>query len=747
MRQSVSQIGYLMILSLWALACNKEPAPDSVPADKPKKEVVLNVDVIAPPAIQEQWTESIGLAQKAIALAQNRVDNPVILNLRYHNEDTEDLDVLGYALTHPEAGADTCHAVVGPYYSYNAQHILRYARENRLPVLMPTCASVELQRIYSKETFAWFFTESDITQCEIMIGAARAVGATDVAMIYSDDTYGQSFKDWFAFYATEQEIHMAAEVPQAYAQGTNIRPFLEAASESAQGDKVFVIVALSNAGLYEEVCRELMDFPHLYPICADDCYESRIIESWRDSHTFYLGVTPVGSMNHGYPQSYQEIYGRLPYRGEAQIYDALCLLALGKTHQQVNGDRCLINGKQVEYLQSPYTIGLTDHMRSLVASTEGELTQWDAAGLTTAFTAIRAGKPVSLTGATGRLDFAQGNYTSILNTTYMLWAMGEGAEKVEPVCYLSTGGSNTEASVTAMWERDKHWEQVFSDTPVDHELGPVESRWAVVVSPSTTWSNYRHQADAFAMYQLLRRSGYDDDHIVLIVEDNLYNDPRNVYPGQIFVERGGGAAGDAGIMGEDVRKNAVVDYHFSDLELEDLADIMTGKSSERLPHVIRPDAASNIFFFWSGHGGQREGPLWGDEDAVKYFGKQRIRDIVKTMQEQDMYRRMFFAIETCYSGRWGEALKDIPDILVLTAANSYEPSKADVHSRELGVYLSNAFARTFRDCIVADNQITIYDLYKELAKTTNGSHVSIYNHAQYGSVYTENMEDYFLWRE
>lgn len=734
-----------LIVSLGALSCNK--TPDPLPVEPVRNEVVLNVDVIAPQAIKEQWTESIGLAQKAIALAQNRVDNPVRLNLRYHNEETEDLDALGYALTHPEEGADTCHAVVGPYYSYNAQHILRYARENRLPVLMPTCTSVELQRIYAQETYAWFFTESDITQCEIMIGAARAVGATDVAMVYSNDTYGQSFKDWFAFYATEQEIHMAVEAPLTYAKGQDLRPFLQEASEAAQGEKVFLLIALSDASLYEEVCRQLVDFPHIYPICADDCYESRFINSWDDRHTFYLGVTPVGSMNLGYPQSYKELYGRLPYRGEAQVYDALCLLALGKTHQMVNGERCLIDGKQVEYLQSPYTIGLTDHMRSLVASTEGEATQWDAAGLTTAFTQIRAGKPVSLSGATGHLTFAQGNYTSILNTTYMLWSMGDGADKVEPVCYLSAAGSNTEASVTAMWERDKQWEQVFNDTPVDHDLGPITSRWAVVLSPSTTWSNYRHQADAFAMYQLLRRSGYEDDHIVLIVEDNLYDNPRNIYPGQIFVERGGGADGDAGIMGEDVRKGAVVDYHFTDLKPDDVASIMTGQSSERLPQVIHPDEGSNIFFFWSGHGGDKEGPLWGDEDARDYFGKQRIKDIVTALHEQNKYRRMFFAIETCYSGRWGEALRGIPDVLVLTAANPYESSKADVHSRELGVYLSNAFARTFRDCIVADNRITIYDLYKELASTTNGSHVSIYNHAQYGSVYTENMEDYFLWRE
>ena len=746
MKQGMMDILLLLALGIGIFSCSK--GPDPLTGENTPQEVILNVDVILPQEIMDQWTESMEMAQNAIALAQSRVSNPVRLNLRYHNEDTEDLDVLGYALTHPKAGEDTCHAIIGPYYSHNAQHLLRYARSERLPVLMPTCTSVELQRIYSKETYAWFFTESDITQCEIMIGAARAVGATDVAMVCSNDTYGQSFKDWFAFYATEQEVHMAVEVPYCYTRGSDLRPFLQQAEAGAQGQKVFVLVAMLDPDLYEEICSQLVDFPHLYPICADACYESRVINAWQDRRSFYLGVTPVGSMNLGYPQSYKELHGRLPYRGEAQVYDALCLLALGQMHRMVNGDRCLIDGKQVQYLQSPYTIGLTDHMRSVVASKEGEATQWDAAGLTRAFSEIRAGRTVALSGATGKLDFAKDSYTSALNTTYMLWAMGQDADSVEPVCYLSAEGSNTEASVTAMWERDKQWEQKFNDdTPVDHDLGPIGSRWAVVVSPSTTWSNYRHQADAFAMYQLLRHSGYDDDHIVLIVEDNLYDHPRNVYPGQIFVERGGGEAGEAGIMGEDVRKDAVVDYHFTDLKPEDLADIMTGKSSERLPYVIRPDAASNIFFFWSGHGGEREGPLWGDEDAVKYFGKQRIKSIVTSMQEQNQYRRMFFAIETCYSGRWGEALSGIPDVLVLTAANPYEPSKADVHSRELGVYLSNAFARTFRDCIVENNQITIYDLYKELAKTTNGSHVSIYNHAQYGSVYTETMEDYFLWRE
>jgi glycosylphosphatidylinositol transamidase (GPIT) subunit GPI8 len=281
-------------------------------------------------------------------------------------------------------------------------------------------------------------------------------------------------------------------------------------------------------------------------------------------------------------------------------------------------------------------------------------------------------------------------------------------------------------------------------------LPELTDRWAVVVSPSTTWSNYRHQADAFAMYQTLRHHGYDDDHIVLIVEDNLADNPLNPYPGQIFVERSSDPAAEDDIfINDDVRWHAVVDYHFSDLKPEDLSDIMMGRSSDRLPHVIHPTATSNVFFFWSGHGGSREGPLWGNEDANLYFGKQRINDLVWEMYggangspEQRHYRRMMLAVETCYSGRWGEALDGIPDVLVLTAANAIESSKADVHDRDLGVYLSNAFSRTFRRTVEAKPNITIYDLYRELFKTTQGSHVSIYNQKQYGSVYTENMGEF-----
>jgi len=76
------------------------------------------------------------------------------------------------------------------------------------------------------------------------------------------------------------------------------------------------------------------------------------------------------------------------------------------------------------------------------------------------------------------------------------------------------------------------------------------------------------------------------------------------------------------------------------------------------------------------------------------------------------------------------------------AASPYESSKADVHDKDLGVYLSNAFTRTFRRQVVANPKISVYDLYKELALTTVGSHVSIYNNANYGSIYTQTLAEY-----
>ena len=737
--------------------CTSDDKTEEVVPPTPSEVITLNVDVVLPTDIRAEWQPTIDWALANIHAAQQLQSREVQLNLRYHDEDTENIDALAYQLTHPEEGADTCHAIIGPYHSDHATDILRYAGRTRLPVIMPTCTSSELQRSNARNTYAWFLTESDVTQCEMMVTGAAKMADVDVALIYSNDSYGQSFHDWFGYYATERQLHVAGEGIVAYKNGMDLTSFLDGAAADSKNKRLVICVALSDVADYKRVTDQVHQWYNkavaadgdlqVQVILSDTALDEKVIQ---DANMWFVyGLSPTASPGYGFPQSFEARFKQTLKNGEARIYDALTILALGAAHQSVKGEDCTVAGRQVAYNEKPYGPTLTDHMRSVVASDEGASCGWDADGLSRAFSEIASGRSINLTGASGSLKFDNETYTKVLGTDYMFWRVddSQGKRMAKPILHISTESSNTSASTTVLWELDKMWTPEYADVPVDHNLPAVSDRWAVVVSPSTSWSNYRHQADAFAMYQTLRHHGYDDDHIVLIVEDNLANDSRNPFAGQIFVERSSDpAAASDQFMNDDVRKNAVVDYHFSDLQPADLADIMMGKKSDRLPQVISPTASSDVFFFWSGHGGSREGPLWGNEDAYEYFGKDRIRDIVAEMAGNNggsrMYRRMMFAIETCFSGHWGEALMGQPDVLVLTAANAKESSKADVHDRDLGVYLSNAFARTFRRLIGGNNEISIYDLYRELFRTTKGSHVTIYNQQEYGSVYSEKMNEF-----
>lgn len=81
-------------------------------------------------------------------------------------------------------------------------------------------------------------------------------------------------------------------------------------------------------------------------------------------------------------------------------------------------------------------------------------------------------------------------------------------------------------------------------------------------------------------------------------------------------------------------------------------------------------------------------------------------------------------------------------MLVITAANPYETSHADVWSETVGVYLSNGFTQGFLDTVYKDRNVTLRDLYYSIARTTAGSHVMLYNADSYGSVYSNMMSDF-----
>jgi hypothetical protein len=122
----------------------------------------------------------------------------------------------------------------------------------------------------------------------------------------------------------------------------------------------------------------------------------------------------------GFTATYKSRFGKIPSYGAAQVYDALTLIALGAAYQVASPNECIIDDMPVVYKERPYEAGLTDYMRSVVASWEGPNTTWDKAGLATAFKYLFQNKPIQVSGATGTLDFDNLYNTSILQTTYEL---------------------------------------------------------------------------------------------------------------------------------------------------------------------------------------------------------------------------------------------------------------------------------------------------------------------------------------
>ena len=351
-----------------------------------------------------------------------------------------------------------------------------------------------------------------------------------------------------------------------------------------------------------------------------------------------------------------------------------------------------------------------------------------AEGMGNYISALAAGKHPDLRGVSGTLEFDKTVYTNVLSSTYYSYMVYGG--KYIILDYISNSSAAHTSSSMANWNWKSTHAQEFEDKDYSGLIYPPQrSKWALLVAPASGWDNYRHQADVFCMYQLLKKNGYTDDHIVLIAEDDITNHANNPQKGYVAVSIGG----------ENVRKDVVIDYHPSDLNPEDIKSILCGERSDKLKHVIEADYTDNVFVFWSGHGspGQFE---W--LDRKNGFTRDMAKAAFKAASEKKCYRKMMCLIEACYAGSVMDAVNGLPGILAITASGANETSKADVRNNDLHTWMSNRFTLTFMDCIKENPKMGMRDLYYKLFTNTVGSHVTLFNADYYGSLYKNNIGEF-----
>lgn len=680
----------LLLLLLLTAACRPEGFRT------PEHTETRTIAVVLPMqnGLAAHWQRTAGLYRDELERAQAGYERKIAVRVEFYDEDTEDIPALLSAL----GKRDDIDAIIGGLRSRNAAQMASECQWSG-KTLFTLATAEEVIRAHSQFGLLWAMTETDITQCEVLLSRALAYGAKSVALVCSgDDAYGKTFLDWFAFQAQEFRLKITGVFP--YSDG-NITETTREASRS--GADVLLCVPTEIADIAP--MQEGLENPMQIALFSDTAFGANVPEVLGSAAEGIEGIAYIANPETGFDVAYRTCFDAAPTLGEAQFYDALLLAGYGFYYRMLQPD-----------------LSLRQALRTVVDGRDPMTTGWTADGMDAVFSALRSGGAPDISGASGSLDFDADVYTGVLSTTYCHYKVYNGQYII--LDYVRGDGSNRTGSSTAGWNWKADNMQHFDDR-IEVLYPGLNERWALLVAGSDRWEDYRFQADVLAMYRLLKDAGYDDDHIVLIMEDNIAYHERNPEPGVVRVSP------DGPNLYEDVQR----DYRLSEISWRDIPDILCGRSSERLPSVIRARDTDNIFVFWSGHG-LPDTLCWGYSPVG--LGAQDVREMFAAAT----FRKAVCFFETCYSGSVAAPCTGIPGLLFFTATNEYEPSKADVFDPEMDLWLSNRFTRILRETLAGNPAVSLRELYYTLFKSTLGSHVMVYNNDLYGNMFTETMEEF-----
>ena len=673
----------------------------------------------------ERWQRTAQWALENIAEAQRGLADRVELQLTFKDQDADDIEQYMQQI----AEDSTIVAIVGPSTSLRAEQMaiqLGKRKNFNKPMITPSATWVQYQRKFANVPYVWNLAESDITELEVIISEIASLHATDsltVELLAQHDTSASDerndYLEWFSFIAEEYGLTVSGV--HLYKNTADLHNTVrEICGPEYEKNRKILVYAPSveddaiafdrEIGLYRdelEAQKMVCFMPH--KIYCSDGFVSNLIAT-TVTNMDYEGVDLFASPEVGFIQAYHQRFKEELVNGEAQFYDALCLVAYAAALKLSNS-------------QIVKSSNINDAILAVVDGRDGQGGSWLPADMARNFELLSRGRTPDIEGVSGSWTFDKETHSSVIGSTYRRWRIFDGQYVTTE--YVSSEGSKRTSSSKTMWDWTASHMQTFSTEEGSGLSYPaLDDRWALLIAASKGWTNYRFQSDVFAMYQILRQHGYTDDHIVLICEDDVARHANNPHPGELRISD----------KGENVYDAASIDYRLSTLMPDDIGAILQGRASDRLPQVLHPDDDDNVFVFWSSHGS----PGSMDFGGTQRMFYQTVRDIL----ESTPHRKLLFTIEACYSGGLGEYCQGLPGTLFITAANPYETSHADVWSDDVGVYLSNGFTRGFQEAIAQNPAISLRDLYYTLAAHTTGSHVKVYNVPHFGSVYSNTMAEF-----
>jgi len=194
------------------------------------------------------------------------------------------------------------------------------------------------------------------------------------------------------------------------------------------------------------------------------------------------------------------------------------------------------------------------------------------------------------------------------------------------------------------------------------KTGNHTSNVAVLVSSSRYWFNYRHVTNALSIYHLLKRGGYSDDNIVLMLADDIPCNMRNPFRGQIF------SRGARNGYGQDLMQGVEIDYTGTDVTVDAFLRVLLGRHLDgegvgtgvyrrSLPKM---DENTNVLVYLTGHGGDNFFKFQDGEELMS----NDVASAFSQMYELKMYNEILFIADTCQAFTMADEItrQSIPNI-------------------------------------------------------------------------------------
>lgn len=253
----------------------------------------------------------------------------------------------------------------------------------------------------------------------------------------------------------------------------------------------------------------------------------------------------------------------------------------------------------------------------------------------------------------------------------------------------------------------------------------VAANWAVLVSTSNSWYDYRHSSNVLSIYQELLAQGMPSSRIILMMAGSFHCNPRNAYPGEQTTPDG------------DVAKSIPINYRGAEVTAANFMSLLTQRYHSDIPKMKRLGSTedSNLFIYLTGHGGDNF--LSFQDSTSDYLTSGMLDSALKEMWLARKYKNAIVMVDSCQASSLVDKLSS-PNTVAVGSARRGESSYSAGRETAMGISLIDRFSWITTQIMRVKSEINIggiLGLYSDLR-----SHPQIYYPKEMESI---SLKDFF----